>query len=337
MPTEQEMQISDNTSSAILNRIAKLLAVQETRGATEAEASIAAEHVQKLLEQHNLTLADVERHNGSSDEGKRTKDNTLKASPFQPWRVSLMEGIARNHFCLARPQKFYEGKKQRQRLLVIGRDINVRAVKLTYEYLSTTLLRELKAQGFSLTDYTGYSKEGTYFLEGATERVVSRLDIRRREREAESVANAKTVASNGTGRELVLSDVYGSEANLNNDALNNYPPGTTASRRREQQEREARQKKEHDRLVAESVDDTVAWYRAYGYTEEQAASYAKQWTRQSRSRGRAGHSHGAQNWSRRDKSYYEKVTSSAYKAGVQAGNSVGLEAQVGANSAKRIK
>jgi hypothetical protein len=328
--------MSGTANSSILDRIAKLLAVQEARGASENEAAIAAEHVQKLLEQHNLTLSDVERHGGASDVGKRTKDDTLRASPFQPWRVSLMEGIAKNQFCLARGQMVYENKKRKQRLLVIGREINVRTAKLTYDYLAEALLRALKEQGFKLTDQTGYSKEGSYFLEGAVERIIERLDVLRRQREAESAQAAANAKANGSGQELVLSDVYGSESDLNNDALNRYPPGTTAARRREQQEREAKQKAAHDELVGQGVDSDVAWYRAYGYSEEQATKAAQSWKRSSTRRSRSSYGGGAQNWSRRNQAHYNKITSKAYVEGSKTGKSIGLDPQVGAKSVKQI-
>lgn len=325
-----------DANSQIFDRIAKLLAVQESRGASENEAAIAAEHVQRLLEQHNLTLSDVERHGGSSDTGKRTKDNTLKASPFQPWRVSLMEGIAQNQFCIARGTFVYEGKKRTQRLLVVGREINVRAAKLTYNYLATALLRALKDQGFKLTDNTGYSKEGTYFLEGAVERIVRRLNILREKREAESAAAAANQQKATGHNALVLSDVYGSESDLNNDALNGYPQGTTAARRRAQQEREANQRKTHDELVAQGVDSDVAWYRAYGYSEEQAKAAATSWKRSQSQRSRHSWSGSSQNWTRRDQAHYDKVTSKAYSAGTKTGDSIGLDPQVGGSSVKKI-
>ncbi len=40
----------------VLQHAAKLLAVQENRGASEAEATFATERLQRLLQDHNLTL-----------------------------------------------------------------------------------------------------------------------------------------------------------------------------------------------------------------------------------------------------------------------------------------
>ncbi len=322
----------------VLTRIAKLLAMKEARGATEAEAAIATEHVQRLLREHNLTLSQVEQHSGSDGTpSKRVKDGSISASPFQQWRVILLDGIADSNFCLAKPQIYYDDRdRRRQRVVLVGREVNVRACQLTYDYLTKSLVRELKDQGYSLTDSTGYSKEGSYFLTGAANRISDRLAERRKQAEAESAAKeAERSQGNGTHRELVLSDVYGSEADLNNDALNGYPLGTTAQRNREYQERQARQQAEHDRLVAEGVDETVAWYRAYGYSEERALSAAASWKR-SQSRSRGGRGHSSQNWSRRDEAHYVMRNSAAYSDGAAVGEKIGLEEQVSASQRKRI-
>ena len=314
----------------VLALAAKLLAVQESRGASENEAAVAAEHLQKLLQDHNLTLSQVEADQGASDV-KRVKD-AVTGSVWQPWRAKLISGIAKNNFCLAADSITYVGKNRVQRILVIGREVNVNVTKMTYDYLADAFLQIVKAKYGVRTVAT--RRDHAYFMDGAVSRVVERLDLRRREREAEDAARAANATGNGTHRELVLSDVYGSEAELNNDALNGYPPGTTAQRNREAEERRFRQRTEHDRLVAEGIDSTVAWYRAYGYSEEQTVSSAKALNRRSRRSGR--YRHGAQNWSRRDEAFHRKVNSKSYKAGRCAGNEVGLDSQLGGTSHKLI-
>jgi Protein of unknown function (DUF2786) len=316
-------------NSAVLKKIAKLLAMQEAKGATEAEALIAAGHVQRLLEQYNLTLADVEQH-GGVDEGKqRTKDSSLRASLYQPWRVMLMEGIASNSFCLAKGQLVKEGKKRVQRLLVIGREINVSSAKLTYNYLSTSLLRIMKEQGFKVTDSTGYAKEGNYFMEGATRRVIDRLNEQRRMREAESakVASQMPTSSNA----LVLSDVYGSEADQNNDMLNNFPIGTTAARRRAQADLKAKQDAKYAELIKVGIDSDIAWYQSLGYSVEQANLHATNWKKQQNrqsKQSRRGYGSASHDWSRRDEAESKKVNSKAFKAGIEVGKKIGLDPQV---------
>lgn len=316
--------------SRVLKMAAKLLAVQEGRGASEQEAAFAAEKLQQLLQDHNLTMSQVESEqgDGAAPVAARVKDSLeLRTAKSQEWRQVLLKGIANNNFCLAATSLYSGGK-----VSIVGRELNVNVTKMTYDYLAEAFVRTAKSQG--LTRETKTRRDYVYFMHGAVSRVVERLDERRRQREAEDAERTQTPSGNGSHKELVLSDVYGSEADLNNDHYNRFPPGTTAARRRETVERTQRQTVEHDRLVAEGVDSTVAWYRAYGYSEEDATAQAVRFSRSSRRSGR--HSSRAQNWSRRDETEYRKVNSPAYKAGRQTGNDVGLDGQVGAGSTRRI-
>ena len=269
--------MTDENVDKILSRAAKLLALQEHRGATEAEAAVAAEHLQRLLQDHNLTLSQVEaRSDGGETTTKRVKDDIkIRAATVhsEKWRDVLLSGIARNNFCLARASERFDGETRVCRVVVVGREININVTRMTYDYLVEVFCRSAKEIG--LKNASATRRDYVYFMDGAVSRVIERLDERRRAREAEDEARRAPAAANGSHRELMLSDVYGSEADLNNDALNGFPVGTTAALRREAAERSERQRVEHDRLVAEGVDDTVAWYRAYGYDETQAVNLAR--------------------------------------------------------------
>lgn len=72
----------------VLKLAAKLLAIQEHRGATEAEAANAAEHLQRLLQEHNLTLSQIE---AAGDQTAPTETRVKEAvksysSRSQQWR-----------------------------------------------------------------------------------------------------------------------------------------------------------------------------------------------------------------------------------------------------------
>jgi hypothetical protein len=323
----------------IYEKINKLLALQTSKGATEAEAALAAEHVQRMLQEHNLTLSQVESFGGKSDQSadvKRSKQTTEFRAMYE-WHRSLMTSLAQNNFCLYLTQKIVNdkplysggrGKTSRVHVLV-GRDINVMVTMQTYEYLVTTLGRLADEGG-----YTGKStRDRIRFQEGATERLTARLYERRRAREAEDRAKQPQGAANGTGQELVLADVYGSEADLNNDILNNYPLGTTATRAREMNARNAKRQMEEDRLVEEGVDRIEAFYRAYGYTVESAKTAASEYKKSSSRRVGRGRT---QDWTRADQADYEKRNSSSYQAGQEAGKNIGLDAQVNASTRKSI-
>ena len=329
------------TQATVLNRISKLLAIQEARGATEAEAQIAAGHVQKLLQDFNLTLSEVERHGGGSDQpSSRKKDEVSIKNNNMPFLDRLCEGVAGTNFCLARVSVTKNEKGwRRKRVVLIGREVNVRATRLTFDYLVEACFREMQGHEYRLT--TGkageYSKDALYFLEGMANRVVERLQKLQAEREAESAKRAGEAQAapqgNGTHQELVLSDVYGSEQDLNNDFLNGFPAGTTASRRRAAEEKEARINAEYEKLKSEGMEWVEAWCRARGYGD-QAVQYAHAYHRSSRRSGRSrGYSHGTTGSSQRE---YKKVNSTAYQNGRKAGSTVSLDQQVGRSATKQI-
>lgn len=339
-------------TNQIFARINKLLAVQEGRGATEAEASLAAEHVQRLLQEHNLTLAEVEAAGGTADAAPREKRYTdLRA--MYAYQRQLMEQIAENFFCLHRVRKELvrdrgwgahqkwnattgetEHYHEQNQHLLVGRAVNVTVALQTYTYLIDAINHACRD-----AEYDTRSKDGKRFLEGATSRLIERLAERRREQEAESaMRKASSQTQNGTGRELVLSDVYGSEADMNNDVMNGFPVGTTAQRRREQTERIAKREAEQARLVAEGIDETVAFYRAHGYSKVRADELAASWRRRSSQAGRRGGGRGgrAQGWTQSNEAHYRKINSAAYQSGRVAGAKIGLDTQVSANSTKRL-
>jgi len=324
-------------TDAILLRVKKLLALAHDGGATEAEAALAAAKVQEILQDHGLTLAQVE--SVSTDGAPREKRETTHRAMYE-YQRDLMAALAANNFCLhhiakvfvphARRDtvtKFIDGERvtgyHEKRHLLVGRRLNVDVTTAIYEYLLVALRRA--------NPYDHVTVDGKRFLAGAVARLTERLAERRREREAASAA-APTRAANGSGRELVLSDVYGTESDLNNDVLNGFPAGTTAAKRREQADRAARQEAEHDRLVAEGVDTTEAWYRAYGYEPERAALYAAKYNRR---RARSGRGR-TRNWTAGDERHHEKVNSAAYQAGKAAGDAIGLDDQVAATERRRI-
>lgn len=316
--------MADNNET-FLRRARKLLALAHDGGATEAEASLAAEKLQALLQDHNLTLAQV----GAAPAGDR-KAEKLDRGAFGPHHA-IMSVLAENNFCLYRtikvksvdPRAEHTGWRTKKHML-IGRAFNIEATVLMYDYLVAAAERCAADAG-----YGKRSQDRNLYLAGIESRLRERLVERRRQREQES-RPAPAPQGNGTGRELILTDVYGSEADLNNDALNNFPPGTTAANRRKAEERQAARSAERDRLVAEGCDPDVAWYKVHGYSDENAKAAVKRSNRRRGGRGRS------QNWTRGDEAHYRRINSAAYKAGRVAGAGVGLDDQVGADARKRL-
>ena len=324
------------TQSAVIDRISKLLAIQEARGATEAEAQIAAGHVQRLLQEHNLSMSEVESHGGQTS--SRKKDDVTIRYADAPFLDRLATSVAETNFCLARISLVTTDRGWRRKVMVIvGREVNVLATKQTIAYLMQACQHAMESAGFRMGGKDRDPTNARYFLEGMANRIAERLQDLKREREAESAARAdaasRAAQGNGTHRELVLSDVYGSEQDLNNDFVNGFPAGTTVGRRRAQEEKEARIQAEYEKLKADGMEWVEAWYRARGYGE-QSVEYTHAYHRSSRRGGRSrGYSHGTTGSSQRE---YKKVNSTAYQNGRKAGSTVSLDQQVGRSATKQI-
>lgn len=329
-----------SNQNPILTRIAKLLALRDNAGATEAEAALAAEHVQRLLQDNGLTMAEVEAAGGSTaDVGGQREKRALDRRAMYEYQRTMMAALAANNFCLhmivkvTNAKPLYSGgrgKTSRNHVLV-GRFINVQATEQMYDYLDGTMRRLASEAGI---DYRA-TREFNYFLEGATSRVVERLIQRRHERELEErkAAAARSTQGNGTGRELALTDVYGTEADLNNDLVNGFAPGTTAASRRAQAAQAAARQAKEAELVAGGMEATLAFYVSCGYGEAEAKTYADSWRKRSNRSGGRGRS---QNWTRGDEKHAQKIGSASYKAGRTAGDSIGLDTQVGASKRKLL-
>lgn len=331
--------MTTQATNPVYDRINKLLALANNPAATEAEAALAAEHVQRLLQDHNLTLSQVEATGAAAPETQTRTRANHRGAMYQ-WQRDLMGALADNNFCLhyVREARVWgsgkhlalteDGSYKRYTLekqhVLVGRDINVRVTLDTYDYLVGAITRAAGAAGYDTKKLT---RAISWFRAGAVARLTERLAEVRRRREAEDAARQSQdpPVGNGTHRELVLSDVYGSEADLNNDFLNNYPAGTTAARRRSNMARHVARLAERDRMIAEGVEPTEAWYRACGYEPARAAELAAHYNRPRRGgRRRAG-----TRWTQSNEEYYRKVNSDEYAAGKAAGGEIGLDTQVG--------
>jgi hypothetical protein len=78
----------------MIEKIRALLALASDDGATEAEASLAAERAQELMLKHGIELAQI-----AMSEGQATKlgaDSTRFKFDVKPWSVTLASGVARS-------------------------------------------------------------------------------------------------------------------------------------------------------------------------------------------------------------------------------------------------
>lgn len=150
-------------SSSIKDRIRKLLAMTEARGATEAEAAVALEKAQALLKEHNLEIDEV------SGEAAPRNYEEVDAWPGYPWARDIASGIAHLYDCMY----LYErgGKLNRLTQKFVGRQSNAETARLITEFVVKTIMSAgRKAQAAA----GGNNRFQRDFAVGASQRIVSR-------------------------------------------------------------------------------------------------------------------------------------------------------------------
>jgi hypothetical protein len=201
-----------------------------------AEASAAAAKAQKLMLEHNLTMATLAASGSSSDAegGKRAKD-AVKGKAMYEYQQQLMATIARVNFCYVEIQTKWSWngrghKIQKVGYNLIGREANVIAATNMFDYLNASC--ERLAFDFIGGDNTQrMSKAAVSFKQGVADRLRQRVMDRhdealRAQRTAATAANA-TAASTGTGLAIILEDYAQKEEDFNTDLRLEREPGTT--------------------------------------------------------------------------------------------------------------
>jgi hypothetical protein len=125
--------MTTTVTDTILARIQKLLVLTDRAG-TPAEAANAAARAQELLFKHNLTLAQVEAHDGHPAATYANETLTLDGGKFHiQWHRSLAGVLARNNFCRI---VVYSGSSS---IALVGLPDNIAVVTHLYGYLAREL------------------------------------------------------------------------------------------------------------------------------------------------------------------------------------------------------
>lgn len=330
---------------AIILRIQKLLALAaEGSGASEAEANSAMEKAHAIMSEHNLTMATIAA-TGEKGTENRTKEG-LDGQAMFDYQRDLMNTIAETNYCYVSVIYSYKGKGQRGKgYQLIGSESNVMTTKVMFEYLMQTINRLVMIE--INNDYRQrMSRAAISWCTGCANRLRDRIKerhedyLREQKRKAEEAKKASQHPASASHGALVvvMKDYAHKEADLNNDFRNSWEPGTTAKRRAE---REAARKEQHDKKYAqakaEGYDDKVAKAFADYYFDNLTEAYnwvhglkqeknQKYWEREYRKeRTRERREASKRDWS-------------AYHKGSEAGDKIGLDAQVAKGSAtKSIK
>lgn len=348
---------NDQVNNSVISRIRKLMALTAARGATEAEAALATEHVQRLLAEYNLSAAHIEASGGSSDlDGKRSKEGVARKQVYK-WQRDLMQSIAKLNYCWCEQRWERRGKQSIfDGYDLIGRVVNVASTVAMFDYLLQTIERLAREEVADPALY--FTRYAHSYKEGCSDRLVERLTIKReamveegnrQRREREASARHPSAATGSTA--LVLADIILNEDDLNNDHRHGWEPGTTA---RERAERDARYIKANaDReakqvaLVAQGVSPEVAYFLACGYDRTAAERLAnperetiKPETKAQRARRKAKEERADDRYWDRERARSDReakrLDQGAYRKGKKAGDGVGLDPQVKSDPQGRL-
>lgn len=314
------MSNNGEAPDSVLEQIKKLMNLADNNP-SEAEAASASAKAQELMDKWNLSTAEVERAGGK--DGKR-EDAKVRGG-FYKWQREMWRAVAELHFCMywtqdARMQSVYskqEKKVNQKRHRLVGRVVNTTATQHMATYLEEVVEREVVRAISGMQEWNNtlrFSNWATSFRKGMSDRLVERLEERRRVK----LAEARSVDTSGasTSRALTLVDVLQMEEDANNDFL--YGEGWSAARREETQRwaEESRLRREAATAWAAANPEEAAAKKA----AEAAASEAY-WKKNAWRWNRGG--------SRRDDSNIDR---SAYRAGSETGGRVSLDGQVGGGS-----
>lgn len=312
-------------AQSIIDRIKKCLALSASDN--PHEAALAAERMQTLLQDHNLTLADIEgRTPDESPFASREQQEQTKRPAIYAWQRDLMEKIAEGNFCLhfiqerkvrdpkgghamwSELEQDYIACRRTKRHVLIGRSDNVTATTLMFDYLLDTM--DKLAPRIT-------PAQRTIWFEGCAETLCERLDAQRRGRVKEEVNQAPGLVR--------LSDLYGNEEDLNNDFRRGYKPGTTAQKRREEEAEQLEIKKKEEELIKNGTAVEDAWYLARGY-DVPSREPQKIVKRSSSNRGGGRTPSG---WTQKDQREWNRRNSSTFKEGKRRGHDIGLGGSLG--------
>lgn len=333
--------MSADAPAEVLARIQKLLNLA-AKNPNQHEAALAASKAQELLAEWNLTAEYVA--NEAGDSGRR-EDKKVEGGFYKHQRA-LWKAVAELNFCLYQTQDYREigfGRKKewdsesarvvrrvvekmknKKRHMIVGRVVNVRATIALATYLEATIER-VTLDRLHQQDLHNFSNWAISFRKGIADEVIGKLEDKRRSAEAaerkkrDLAARAADGASTATS--LTIADVRRSEEDANNDFLHGAGWSAKVRARREEAAKDLRRR----------LDAYTAWAKANPEDARDRKKDAAKLDELSLYRPRAYHGRGG---GRDD----DGLDRSAYWAGKDAGEKIGIDPQAAARaSAGRIK
>jgi len=261
----------------LIDKLQKILAL--TTSPVEGEAQAAAAMLAKLLEKHNLSMADLEQK-GAAAPGVREMGVDLGKAAFT-WKLDLAEAIADYYFCFGMVDRY------RKTVVFIGRPDNVESLKMLYNWLIDQIKRistdERKAHTEQTSEHIDPLRWQVHFGVGAVDRLKMRL-AEERERVRNDAGTMALVIHHQTEIGDFMEDKYGYRAD-----------GQKTRKQRERDERWQRERNEYKarqnwwNFVTWVTGDVEDYYQQFPYERPKTAAqkaadeqYKKEWEKRER-------------------------------------------------------
>ena len=157
---------------SILNRIQKLLKMSTENGASENEAMLAADKAQKLLQEHNLSIADIK-----DDSQAEPMDSEDVEVDRDLWKGYIRNATAKLYFCKTYTTMKFDSRYKKVKVITfVGRKSNRMVATEMCKYFINTVnrladeeFREVPGSRASI------NKMAHAFKQGAASKLSSRL------------------------------------------------------------------------------------------------------------------------------------------------------------------
>lgn len=124
-----KQDVYETQSAAGPDMVKKLRAVLAmTSSSVEHEAAAAMEHLQRLMTEHNLTIADLEQRGAKSKPGIKKAHFDLGKAAFR-WKLDLASTIADHYFCVPLVDRYTKT------VHFLGRPENVESLNMLYGWV----------------------------------------------------------------------------------------------------------------------------------------------------------------------------------------------------------
>ncbi len=344
----QEAFLGTELSEEAEKAVALAEKLLRTAGRNPEEAAGYVAKAQEILAAHNLDMAAVEEF-GEGGQGKRAEQK-LKGGYFQ-FQRDLWGAVARLNFCLYWNQVYVERTKlwvndggrfarrfkdkRAYQHRVVGRQVNVRLTIAMAQYLEEAIERILRER-IEENNEQFRGQWATSFREGAADCITDKIFERRQQiiseqakaaRETQRAAHAAGMPGASTGTGLTLSTLAEQEKAANLDFL--YGEGWSAKQSKAAAEYKARQA-----AAKKAAEDSyTAW--AAAHPEEVARDKREAEARERKNA--AARERYYQNHGYREKVSVYKGDYSAFRAGREAAEKIGIDPQTrGSRSAGNI-